>query len=1567
MEELDPLFAEVIYDENGELNDYARSMQAEFPEVEPKVFAHLRYAKEYEASALLGKMDSHFGAFEFSRMETAVEKHMALAADGSNPVPLQQAANEEEAAAVFATSQNLEQMQRESNTERFASKAADVAAAIPSQLLGATMDFGKDVLTQPVRTAVGSVENAERMASGVYNTGKDAPDVVDYAFKRLDMGVGNMISRGVGLVGNEGDARSKGWNRIFAVQRAIDAIPGPALGFAATGVRLPIQSEADLEFYKSLGINTRNAKVGGYMDRSVNITKLDQIAERFGTTATEMTITGGESAVAKSLNEVDTALGAFIGDASALAAMTVATGGGNLLVRMAKDGAIEAGSYTDSDPGFTEAVLHMTGFDEDEIPELLKTSGKQDAGAMAVRFVEGAAFSLAAESMMGFFGKLKKGEIESQEVLKATVEESHVLVKEALSEMEETAQALAKEADAHVNAAKAIEAEEATPTTGPAAANPDVEVPEFPKNLSGAKPKYRNMHLEFDNETAKALYIVGGNGKSAHHDAFMDFLNKTLGTETDWAAVGTRMRDTMKENYVEGGTFKVELPYEARFDVAKSAMAKDAQNNAPTPKSIEISSNMEGIVEDLAVGKHLDDLDDKAIDAATGVRDFRNYPFLETVGKTTDAIKRNLESALDKQPTTVKAIIGKADAALQQLRKEFGDGHLPAWALEKIDTGSQAADVLARVISIKTTNDQIVRLTEYINVLNKGTNPDAALKNLGGLQFISKAENPREMATWYLTKLLEGAEDLNGAYNKIARDWGQTGVILNKLKRGIKDADTQANLEQIVKREMEAGYLTPEEAVKRMEDYKLANANNLNKFGGVQKHGLMEFLENNQYASLLLNVPTMMVNLTSEVRRTVGYATTAPIANSIALFRQGQVGKAGIEAGRLFGLAVLAPKQIGKVIRNVHDVWATGMGNMTRELTPYIKSDAAMTLGDVFNAQKNLPLSLANVSAAVVVRTMGTISESIGTIFHGANTDYSVLVGQYGKKWQQRYLKQGGLSVEDITEMLTETLPKSQQRKTVSGQVIDGQLAEASAAARFQDNVQGTAVGALENAYNKGATKSKWMRWAIPFFGVGVRIAEETATMAIPGLAFLNKGNVSTVAAKRMGLGQFGGPVVTSSQRAWRYFYGAAQVNMMTSMLQGLNDYSELVDGMPEFPKEIGEKTEHFKPVSGKFGQFGGGVVEYEMTPEGVRRVEEKSFEMMNSDTISFLWRNLGWHLALIGDDTDATEAGEAMSRMLQSQINSVFGASVARTLPAEFSRVTGAEGGKGYFDWVLGKVGAQVVLGSGYRNMKKLYKEYFGNPETYKATFEDGWGAYSAGRLSWLGDFAAVAWPGQFRAMNLNLGFAGYPVDASKRGNIDPNKKVATLPKSVIVANWVAEQQDRKLVQEEWTVPGSPVLLRDVMGPSGFSLFTETMKASQTVELPHPISGEMMTLTDYMDYELDNPQSQLRLDLAKRGLVGDEIAKIADGDKVAALEAGEVLWEFIKASQKRYNDMALADIINNAPKATREAILLEIEMKSPEFWYEQFPPEVKAQLNLIDKGEATYSDGEFRLFKEGQ
>jgi hypothetical protein len=268
---------------------------------------------------------------------------------------------------------------------------------------------------------------------------------------------------------------------------------------------------------------------------------------------------------------------------------------------------------------------------------------------------------------------------------------------------------------------------------------------------------------------------------------------------------------------------------------------------------------------------------------------------------------------------------------------------------------------------------------------------------------------------------------------------------------------------------------------------------------------------------------------------------------------------------------------------------------------------------------------------------------------------------------------------------------------------------------------------------------------------------------------------------------------------------------------------------------------------------------------------------------------------------------------------------------------------------------------------MKKLWKEYFGDPTYVKAYFEDGIVPYTAERMGWIGDLGKTLYPAWFLSANKDLGFAGYPNSKGRRGNIDPTTKVTELPKSVIVANWVAEQQSRKMIREEWTIPGSEVLLRDVEGPSGFSLFTDVVELSGTVELPHPVDGRMMTMTDYMDWELDEPQSQLRRDLAQRGITGEEIAKITQGDgedRVAALEGGNVIWEFIKDTQKRYNDMALATLIHGLPKETKAELLREIEMTTPEFWYDQFPVEVKARLNLIDKGEATVIDGEFRLYE---
>ena len=66
--------------------------------------------------------------------------------------------------------------------------------------------------------------------------------------------------------------------------------------------------------------------------------------------------------------------------------------------------------------------------------------------------------------------------------------------------------------------------------------------------LKGAKPKYnygnRSIELEFDNDIAKALYIVGGKGKSASHEAYVSFL-KNAGVQ-DITKKSQAIRDSIK-------------------------------------------------------------------------------------------------------------------------------------------------------------------------------------------------------------------------------------------------------------------------------------------------------------------------------------------------------------------------------------------------------------------------------------------------------------------------------------------------------------------------------------------------------------------------------------------------------------------------------------------------------------------------------------------------------------------------------------------------------------------------------------------------------------------------------------------------------------------------------------------------------------------------------------------------------------------------------------------------------------------------------------------------------------
>lgn len=84
---------------------------------------------------------------------------------------------------------------------------------------------------------------------------------------------------------------------------------------------------------------------------------------------------------------------------------------------------------------------------------------------------------------------------------------------------------------------------------------------ELPPKLRKSNPKYKDVDLTFEDDLAKAIYIVGGKGKSKNHDAFLQWLNDNYGTETDWEDVGTQMRDTIKSSVENGATsFRLGAP-----------------------------------------------------------------------------------------------------------------------------------------------------------------------------------------------------------------------------------------------------------------------------------------------------------------------------------------------------------------------------------------------------------------------------------------------------------------------------------------------------------------------------------------------------------------------------------------------------------------------------------------------------------------------------------------------------------------------------------------------------------------------------------------------------------------------------------------------------------------------------------------------------------------------------------------------------------------------------------------------------------------------------------------------
>lgn len=86
----------------------------------------------------------------------------------------------------------------------------------------------------------------------------------------------------------------------------------------------------------------------------------------------------------------------------------------------------------------------------------------------------------------------------------------------------------------------------------------------LPKELAGAKLNYnsgdKSFNLNFGDDVTKALYIVGGKGKSASHDAYAQFLQKATGkTDAQISSMAQDVRDNIKaqSKTTEPGTLQV--------------------------------------------------------------------------------------------------------------------------------------------------------------------------------------------------------------------------------------------------------------------------------------------------------------------------------------------------------------------------------------------------------------------------------------------------------------------------------------------------------------------------------------------------------------------------------------------------------------------------------------------------------------------------------------------------------------------------------------------------------------------------------------------------------------------------------------------------------------------------------------------------------------------------------------------------------------------------------------------------------------------------------------------------
>ena len=110
---------------------------------------------------------------------------------------------------------------------------------------------------------------------------------------------------------------------------------------------------------------------------------------------------------------------------------------------------------------------------------------------------------------------------------------------------------------------------------------PEAPAPVLPKSLSGAKPRFNQANIQFNNDLEKALYIIGrGDTKSARHDDYVDFVKQATGL--DDASVKALAKDVQKDLVT---------------DLKKQSISRGAQGEQPSVLTPAMSSRLEPIVQ----------------------------------------------------------------------------------------------------------------------------------------------------------------------------------------------------------------------------------------------------------------------------------------------------------------------------------------------------------------------------------------------------------------------------------------------------------------------------------------------------------------------------------------------------------------------------------------------------------------------------------------------------------------------------------------------------------------------------------------------------------------------------------------------------------------------------------------------------------------------------------------------------------------------------------------------------------------------------------------------------------